>query len=399
MLTLSNPPNGTVRHPFEGCSAQRGLREEKLDMKFTYAKLILLGMLMLSIPVLINSQFPGGISFAQQQADEYSCPMHPEVKSKTAGSCPKCGMHLKQVSKQVSKSDVPATTKSSESGGTHFPNVELFTQDGKKVRFYDDLIKGKVVAINLIYTTCKYSCPLETARLVQLQKLLGERMGKDIFFYSITIEPEHDTPQVLKDYADKYHVGPGWLFLTGKEADIKLLSNKLGLDTLPRADDPDGHMPHLLIGNDATGIWMRNSAMDNTRFLAMKIEQIMGYTSASLQTGKGTSTAAPLMIDKGQYLFATRCAACHTIGNGDKLGPDLIGVTNVRDRDWLARIIADAPKMIEDRDPIATALFDKYKGIRMPKLNLAEADVNTLIEYMKTQTARLGNQEKSGTQK
>ena len=369
-------------------------------MKFTYAKLILLGMLAFSIPLLINSYVPAGISFAQQQADEYSCPMHPEVKSKTAGSCPKCGMHLKQ----VSKSAVPAPTKSSEtksseSGGTHFPNVELLTQDGKKVRFYDDLIKGKVVAINLIYTTCKYSCPLETARLVQLQKLLGERMGKDIFFYSITIEPEHDTPQVLKDYADKYHVGPGWLFLTGKEADIKLLSHKLGLDTLPRADDPDGHMPHLLIGNDATGLWMRNSAMDNTRFLAMKIEQMMGYQSASLQTGKGTTTAAPLMIDKGQYLFATRCAACHTIGNGDKLGPDLIGVTNVRDRDWLARIIADAPKMIEEKDPIATALFDKYKGIRMPKLNLAEADVNTLIEYMKTQTARLGNQEKSGTQK
>jgi protein SCO1/2 len=364
-------------------------------MKFTYAKLVLLGMLMFSIPPLINSQFPAGVSFAQQQEQQYSCPMHPEVTSKTGGPCPKCGMTLKQASKPAA----PAATASSERGGSQFPNVELITQHGKKVRFYDDLIKGKVVAINLIYTTCKYSCPLETARLVQLQKLLGERMGKDVFFYSITIEPEHDTPQVLKDYAEKYHVGPGWLFLTGKEADIKLISHKLGLDTLPRADDPDGHTAHLLIGNEKTGLWMRNSALDNTRFLALKVEQMMGYGSPGIDTAKNSTSAAKLNIDKGQYLFATRCAACHTIGNGDKLGPDLLGVTNVRDRAWLARIITDSNKLIEEKDPIATALFKKYKEVRMPSLGLPEADVNTLIEYMKTQTAAVGNREKTGMQR
>src|SRR5215468_3643014 len=126
---------------------------------------------------------------------------------------------------------------------SHFPNVELLTQDGKKVHFYDDLIKGKVVALELIYTTCKYNCPLETARMVQLQKLLGDRMGKDVFFYSLTIDPEHDTPEVLKAYAEKYHVGPGWTFLTGKTEDIKLISRKLGLDKLPTGNDPDGHTP------------------------------------------------------------------------------------------------------------------------------------------------------------
>lgn len=364
-------------------------------MKFTYAKLVLLGMLMFSIPLIINSQLPAGVSFAQQQEQQYSCPMHPEVTSKTGGSCSKCGMTLKQVSKPAAL----AAPAGSEWGGSQFPNVELITQHGKKVRFYDDLIKGKVVAINLIYTTCKYYCPLETARLVQLQKLLGDRMGKDIFFYSISIEPEHDTPEVLKDYAEKYRVGPGWLFLTGKDADIKLISNKLGLDMLPRADDPDGHTPHLLIGNEATGLWMRNAALDNTRFLALKIEQIMGYQSRRLGTGKNSTTAAKLNIDKGQYLFATRCAACHTIGNGDKLGPDLLGVTNVRDRAWLARKIADPIKMIEEKDPITIALFKKYKEIRMPRQGLPEADVNTLIEYMQTQTARLENQEKTGMQK
>jgi protein SCO1 len=364
-------------------------------MKFKYAKLLLLGLLMFSIPLLINSHVQTGVSFAQQQEVEYSCPMHPEVKSKTGGSCPKCGMTLKQ----VSKPDAPATTTNSQGDRSHFPNVELITQDGKKVRFYDDLIKGKVVAVNLIYTTCKYSCPLETARMVQLQKLMGDRMGKDVFFYSISIEPEHDTPAVLKEYAEKYHVGPGWLFLTGKLADIKVLSHKLGLDSLPTVDDPDGHTPHLLIGNEATGLWMKNSALDNTRFLAMKIQHLMGYGASSiLANEKASTTAEKLNIDMGQYLFSTRCAACHSIGNGDKLGPDLLGVTNVRDRAWLGRMIVDANKLIDEKDPIATALFKKYKEIRMPPLALPEADVNTLIEYMKIQTAKLNNGEKARTQ-
>lgn len=362
-------------------------------MKGKTLKLLLLGVLMFSIPLLVISQAPAGVSFAQQQAlEDYSCPMHPEVRSKTGGSCPKCGMTLRRASKPE------AAAADSQWGETHFPNVELITQDGKKVRFYDDLIKGKVVAIELIYTTCKYNCPLETARLVQLQKLLGDRMGKDVFFYSITIEPEHDTPKVLKEYADKYHVGPGWLFLTGKAADIKLISRRLGLDSLPNGNDPDGHTPSLLIGNEATGIWMKNGALDNTRFIALKIQQMIGYEQA-VDTGTANKDGAvKLNIDKGQYLFATRCAACHTIGNGDKVGPDLLGVTSVRDRAWLGRIITEPDKLIEEKDPIATALFKKYREIRMPRLGLPEEDVNTLIEFMKTQTAEAGNREKAGTQ-
>src|SRR5580765_8178846 len=74
----------------------------------------------------------------------------------------------------------------------YIPNVTLTTQDGARVRFYDDLVKGKIVAINLIYTTCKYACPLETARLSQVARVLGPRMGRDIFFYSISIDPDVD---------------------------------------------------------------------------------------------------------------------------------------------------------------------------------------------------------------
>src|SRR5476651_2114272 len=133
-----------------------------------------------------------------------------------------------------------AAPPGSQWGANYFPNVVLTTQNGKKVHFYDDLIKGKIVVIDLIYTHCKDMCPLETARLAQVQRLLGDRVGKDIFFYSISIDPKQDTPEVLKAYAEKFHAGPGWLFLTGKEEDILLISKKLGLYSDPNPANRDG---------------------------------------------------------------------------------------------------------------------------------------------------------------
>src|ERR1041384_2454650 len=85
-------------------------------------------------------------------------------------------------------------------GAASIPNVPLTTHEGRTVRFFDDLVKGKIVAIDLIYTTCQYACPLETARLAQVQRLLGDRLGRDGLFYSISIDPEHDTPEVLRAY-------------------------------------------------------------------------------------------------------------------------------------------------------------------------------------------------------
>jgi cytochrome oxidase Cu insertion factor (SCO1/SenC/PrrC family) len=114
-------------------------------------------------------------------------------------------------------------------GGDYFPNTLLTDQDGHQMRFFDDMIKGKVVVINFIFTSCSDSCPLETARLRQVQKLLGDRVGKDIFFYSISIDPLSDTPEVLKAYAQRFQVGPGWKFLTGEFADVTDLRKKLGL--------------------------------------------------------------------------------------------------------------------------------------------------------------------------
>jgi protein SCO1/2 len=103
--------------------------------------------------------------------------------------------------------------------------------------------QGKIVAVNLIYTTCKYACPLETARLAQVARLLGARMGRDIFFYSISIDPEVDTPAVLKAYAQKYGAGPGWTFLTGKKEDIEQISRSSGCTQRPTPRTPMATRP------------------------------------------------------------------------------------------------------------------------------------------------------------
>ena len=274
-------------------------------------------------------------------------------------------------------------------GAGYFPNVTLTTHEGQSVRFYDDVIKGKIVAIDLIYTSCQYACPLETARLVQVQRLLGDRVGRDIFFYSITIDPDHDSPEVLKAYAEKYRVGPGWLFLTGKARDIELISRKLGLYTEPDPSDPDGHTPMLLVGNERTGQWMRNSALDNPRFLASTIgDWLTSWDNGAKQALRSFAEVPEFAFDEGQYTFKNHCAACHTIGAGDALGPDLRGVTSARDRQWLARFIATPDKLFADHDPIAEALLARYTQVRMPNLSLSDHDATVLIDYIARESAR-----------
>ena len=266
----------------------------------------------------------------------------------------------------------------------YFPDVQLTTQDGARVRFYD-LIKGKTVAIELIYTSCRFACPLETARLAQVQRLLGDRMGRDVFFYSISIDPEHDTPAVLKAFAETFHAGPGWTFLTGQRADIERLARKLGLYSTPNPEDKDGHVPALLIGNESTGDWMRASALDNPNMTATMIARwIAGYPAAASRSSiKSYSEARPVAnLTSGQYVFTTKCSACHGLGDGAKIGPDLSGVTATRSRAWLASYITDPQAMLRRGDPIAKALSAKYGMVSMPTLQLTDRQVHDVIEYL-----------------
>ena len=283
-------------------------------------------------------------------------------------------------------------------GADYFPNIPLVTHEGKSVRFFDDLIKGKVVTINFIYTSCPDVCPLETAMLREVQEILGDRVGRDVFMYSITIDPERDTPEVLKKYAEKFDVAPGWLFLTGKKEDVTLLRRKLGLYSEEKGGDAlEAHSVSGIMGNQSTGRWMRMSPFENPHIMATQIGSwLHNYKTAGRKEQDYANAPKVRTISKGESLFRTRCAACHTIGGGNverkpgkrDFGPDLLGVTGKRDRAWLTRWLAEPDKMLASMDPLATALLAEYDNVAMPNLRLSDVDIQALLAYIEEESNR-----------
>ena len=261
-------------------------------------------------------------------------------------------------------------------GRDYVPNVPVVTQDGKTLNFYDDLIKDKIVVLSFIYTSCKDICPLATARLGEARDKLGDRLGRDIFFLSISIEPEHDTPERLKQYADAFHAGPGWTFLTGLPEDIQLIRHKFG----DRRPDLGDHRNDVVLGNGATGEWQRENALgDLDHFVgavkAMHPNWRVEPQDAARQAALGKGASKPVHYESGYVLegrqagsaiFAKLCAGCHSIGGGDRVGPDLDGLTLRRSRAWISEFLIDPIKMRARQDPIALALAAKFPGVRMP---------------------------------
>ena len=139
----------------------------------------------------------------------------------------------------------------------YFPDFVLRTHENKPVRFYTDLVKGKIVVINMIYVQCEGVCPGITANLVKVQRALGDRAGRDIFMYSLTLKPDQDSPKALKHYAEMHGIKPGWLFLTGKRAQMEVLRRKLGFfDPDPAVDrDESQHIGLIRFGNEALDRW------------------------------------------------------------------------------------------------------------------------------------------------
>jgi protein SCO1/2 len=155
----------------------------------------------------------------------------------------------------------------------YFTNALLRTHDGRTVRFYDDLLKGKLVVINMMYTSCTGICPANTASMKAVQQALGARVGRDIFMYSLSLRPEFDSPQALRDYVKQYDIGPGWTFLTGVAAEVDAIRRKLGFyDSDPAADaDIARHTGMVRIGNLRASRWSMVPAMASTRSIVASI--------------------------------------------------------------------------------------------------------------------------------
>lgn len=275
-------------------------------------------------------------------------------------------------------------------GADYFPNLLLTNQDGEQLRFFDDMLKDKVVVINFIYTSCPDACPLETARLTEVYDLLKDWVGKEVFFYSISIDPDIDTPAVLKEYTKRFKTGPGWQFLTGSKADIRTVREKLGMI---RSDEQSlsDHTLSLMVGNQRIGRWLKRSPMENPFMLANTLGTWINKSAVRLTPMQDYKDAPVTLrtMSKGEELYRTRCNACHLLGDDDGLlrnGPPLLGVVDRRDPAWLRRWIAEPDAMLAEKDPIAMELYEQWSRVPMPNLRLEQKEVDAILGYMKSES-------------
>jgi len=275
-------------------------------------------------------------------------------------------------------------------GENYFPNFPVVTHEGKTLRFYDDLIRGKMVVINFAYTNCTDICGLASARMARVREWLGDEVGKKIFIYTITLDPGNDKPEVLKKYAEAFGAGDGWQFVTGEPDQIHTIRWKLGERSRYLAE----HRSDMVIGNDATGFWRRISLMGNLKVLTEQIRQMdpaWRDHKRTVSRESVTKTKQDYVVGdrQGEALYLKACSYCHTVGVGDRIGPDLLDVSKRRDHDWLVRFLIAPDEVLASGDPAAAALDVQFGQVNMPNLGLSKADAEDLIVYLETETERV----------
>jgi protein SCO1/2 len=152
------------------------------------------------------------------------------------------------------------------------PDVDCLDQNGKKLRFHTDLVKGKVVVISFIYTSCTYMCPRIGEGVARLQTALGDRVGRDVHLISVSTDPVTDTPEKLKAWATRLKAKEGWTWVTGEKSEMDRLLKVLTGDSTGNKT----HAPLLLIGNEATNVWTDSYAFENPARLIQQIDRVSG---------------------------------------------------------------------------------------------------------------------------
>jgi protein SCO1 len=178
------------------------------------------------------------------------------------------------------------------------PNATVVDQDGHRLSFYQDLVRGHTVAIDFIFTGCSTFCRPVTANLQAAQEQLGGRVGRDIRLISVSVDPANDTPAKLKSFGAQFDVGPGWAFVTGDKVEIDRLLAAFGVGT----HGPEDHSSLTLIGNDATGRWRWTDSLASSDTIAAALLEAAGSNGETDRGRKGDSAQAS---DRGRIAAAT----------------------------------------------------------------------------------------------
>ena len=150
------------------------------------------------------------------------------------------------------------------------PDAELLNQDGKKIHFYSDLIKDKVVIVSFFFTSCNLICPMQGESISRLQAMLGERLGRDIYLVSVSMDPEADPPERLKIWGTQFGARPGWTLVTGKKSEIDKVAMALTGAPAVKGD----HSPVVFVGSDKTGRWIRAYGLGEPARFASLIDEV-----------------------------------------------------------------------------------------------------------------------------
>jgi cytochrome oxidase Cu insertion factor (SCO1/SenC/PrrC family) len=216
---------------------------------------------------------------AAATAATYVCPMHADVTSSKPGRCPECGMDLR-LAEKTEAATPPANEKADAPGAApRIPDVPVVDQRGRKLNFYSDLVRGKTVAVNFVFTTCTTICPPLTATFRKVQQELGDRVGRDVELISVSVDPVTDTPERLTSFSEKFKAGPGWTFVTGGKPEIDSLLKALGAS----APDKNDHTPMILIGNDVAGYWTRTYGLSPAATLVKAIDEAAAKGSGAVK--------------------------------------------------------------------------------------------------------------------
>ena len=194
-----------------------------------------------------------------------------------------------------------------------------------------------------------------------VQEKLGDSVGRDVFMYSITVDPKTDRPEQLKNYAEAFRIGPG------------------------------------LLGSKGGG-WLKDSLFCDIERVVSNIRLLDPDWPQRPSNPTAVETPVSGLIEvsdkPGQALFIKASASCHTIGKGDRVGPDLAYVSARRSKEWLRGFVSRPDRMFAAGDPVALAMTKKYRGLRMPNLGLSEQDADDVIAYLDAQSFVITNEAK-----